>query len=130
VTVRDKGWPLFVPLAEEGWVEGEVPARVARSYLEDLAGSGIDTLVLGCTHYPVLRGVIAQAIGPGVALVDSAEASSAAVVEMLSSRAQLAAGVDEPVHRYYVTDVPEDFARVGERFLGRPIRSSEQVDIA
>ena len=74
--------------------------------------------------------VIAQAVGPGVALVDSAEASSAAVVDLLSSRAQLATGVEEPVHRYYVTDVPEDFVRVGERFLGHSIRSAEQVDIA
>jgi len=130
VKVVDKPCPLFVPLAEEGWVAGEVPARVARSYLEDFAESGIDTLVLGCTHYPVLRGVIAQAVGPGVALVDSAEASSAAVVDLLSSRAQLATGVEEPVHRYYVTDVPEDFVRVGERFLGHSIRSAEQVDIA
>jgi glutamate racemase len=130
VTVVGKPCPLFVPLAEEGWVEGDVPARVARSYLGELAGSGIDTLVLGCTHYPVLRGVISEAVGREILLVDSAEASSAAVVELLSSRGQLADGVGEPFHRYYVTDVPEDFVRVGERFLGHPIRSAEQVDIA
>ena len=68
--------PLFVPLAEEGWVQGDVPRLVARAYLAPLRQAGIDTLVLGCTHYPLLRGVLAEELGPEVTLVDSADATA------------------------------------------------------
>ncbi len=121
--------PLFVPLAEEGWTSGEVPALVAREYLTPLAAEQIDTLVLGCTHYPLLREVI-SAVLPGVALVDSADATASAAAALLQER-QLLAPVGTPVGaRYYVTDVPERFARVGARFLGKEISEATQVDIS
>ena len=75
--------PLLVPLAEEGWTEGEVPQLVARRYLEPLVRQGIDALVLGCTHYPLLRGVFARVLGAGVKIVDSATATAREVRERL-----------------------------------------------
>jgi glutamate racemase len=130
VKVKARACPLFVPLAEEGWMTGEVPHLVAREYLADFARDGVDTLVLGCTHYPLLKGVIAEVVGPSVTLVDSAEATAEAVAELLSQRNLLAPEGGTPGHGYYVTDVPERFVEVGARFLGRPIPSAEQVDLS
>jgi glutamate racemase len=122
--------PLFVPLAEEGWLTGEVPRLVAQSYLADLTSSGVDTLVLGCTHYPLLREVIAEVVGPTVELVDSAEATAQTVAELLRAEGQLAPPGQVAEHQYFVTDVPERFVEVGARFLGRPISNAEQVDVS
>ena len=129
VRVRARACPLFVPLAEEGWTGGDVPRLVAGEYLADFAREGVDTLVLGCTHYPLLKGVIAAAVGPQVALVDSAEATAEAVAQRLAQDGQLASAARTPEHAYYVTDVPERFVEVGARFLGRPIAAAEQVDL-
>ncbi len=121
--------PLFVPLAEEGWTEGEVVDLVARRYLADFASFEADTLVLGCTHYPLLRQAIARAVGEQVRLVDSAEATAEAVTALLAAHG-LAAGAGAPAqHRCFVTDLPERFAEVGARFLERPIERPELVDI-
>ncbi|WP_224366834.1 glutamate racemase [Hyalangium versicolor] len=130
VRVKARACPLFVPLAEEGWTVGEVPHLVAREYLADFAREGVDTLVLGCTHYPLLKGVIAEVVGPSMALVDSAEATAEAVAELLTQRELLAPEGSPTTHGYYVTDVPERFVEVGARFLGRPIPSAEQVDLS
>jgi len=130
VTVLARACPLFVPLAEEGWTTGDVPRLAARRYLEELVDGGVDTLVLGCTHYPLLRGVIAEAVGPEVALVDSAEATAEAVAALLAGRGELGAGPAPPEHRYLVTDTPERFVDVAARFLGQPVQSVEQVDIS
>jgi glutamate racemase len=129
VEVVARACPLFVPLAEEGWTSGEVPRLVAARYLEELAGARVDTLVLGCTHYPLLRGIIAEAVGPDVALVDSAEATAEAVAALLEARGELGTGSPSD-HRYFLTDIPERFVDVATRFLGQPVRSVEQVDIA
>jgi glutamate racemase len=129
VAVTARACPLFVPLAEEGWTTGDVPLMVARRYLAELAAAEVDTLVLGCTHYPLLRGVIAEAVGPEVALVDSAEATAEAVAALLETRGALN-GDPNPEHRYFLTDVPGHFADVAARFLGKRVESVEQVDIA
>jgi glutamate racemase len=129
VRVSVKACPLFVPLAEEGWTEGEVPRLVAREYLAGFSGEGVDVLVLGCTHYPLLRGVISGVVGEGIALVDSAEATAAAVRARLIASGSLAEG-RAPGHAFYVTDVPDRFREVGARFLGRAIPSAELVDLA
>jgi glutamate racemase len=117
--------PLFVPLAEEGWTDpdDEVVRAVAHRYLAPLAHSGVDVLVLGCTHYPLLKGAIAKEL-PGVVLVDSAEAIAVEVAERLAGDLGGAAA-----HRFFVTDTPDRFLAVAERFLGRPVAGAEQVDI-
>jgi len=130
VQVLSRACPLFVPLAEEGWTSGEVPRLVARRYLEEFAGAGVDTLVLGCTHYPLLKGVIAEVVGPGVELVDSAEATAVTVAALLAARGGEASPSAEPIHRYFLTDVPERFADLAARFLGQPVQDVEQVDIS
>jgi glutamate racemase len=126
VQVFSKPCPLFVPLAEEGWIDGEVPRRVAREYLGDLAERGIDTLVLGCTHYPLLKGVIAETMGKDVTLVDSAEATAAVARDMLGAAG--GGGGRPPSYRFLVSDAPESFARVGKFFLGHEVDQVEWVD--
>ncbi len=117
--------PLLVPLAEEGWTDpdDEVVRAVARRSLAPLAQAGIDALVLGCTHYPLLKGAVAKEL-PGVALVDSAEAIASEVGERLRSNVG-----GSSTHRFFVTDTPDRFLIVAERFLGRAITSAEQIDI-
>jgi glutamate racemase len=129
VRVTARACPLFVPLAEEGWTHGDVPRLVAREYLQGFERERVDTLVLGCTHYPLLKDIIAEVVGPGVALVDSAEATAAAVAGLLEREGTLAPAGHAPTHGFFVTDVPERFVEVGARFLGRPIAAAEQVDL-
>lgn len=128
--VIGRACPLFVPLAEEGWVDNEIARATAALYLKDLKSAGIDTLVLGCTHYPLLEDVIREAVGPEVVLVDSAQATaSVARARLLERRllveGQEAAGEDH----FFVTDSSERFREVGTRFLGGPLRGLEQIDI-
>ncbi|MCI0574204.1 MAG: glutamate racemase [Myxococcaceae bacterium] len=127
--VLARACPLFVPLAEEGWLGGDVPRLVAREYLAPFRGGEVDTLVLGCTHYPLLSEVIAEEAGSGIRLVDSAEATADAVAQLLEAQGMLAPVSAELRHAFFVTDVPERFAEVGARFLGRPIERAEQIDI-
>ena len=116
--------PLFVPLAEEGWTDpdDEIVRGVVHRYLAPLRGEAIDTLVLGCTHYPLLRAAIAAEL-PGVALVDSAETVAAEV------RALLPGARGQGRHRFFVTDTPERFLAVAGRFLGRPVEHAVHVDV-
>lgn len=120
--------PLFVPLAEEGWLSGSVPETVAAAYLAGLLEQDIDTLVLGCTHYPLLAGVIQQIVGPQVALVDSAEETAREVEALLDARGLRADGVGEGRHHFLASDAPANLARAGERFLGRALHDVEWVD--
>ncbi|MCB9761555.1 MAG: glutamate racemase [Alphaproteobacteria bacterium] len=120
--------PLFVPLAEEGWTEGEVAALVAERYLAPLRG-GPDTLILGCTHFPLLRGVVAAAL-PGVEVIDSAHAAADAVAAMLDAQGLLRDPSSAPgQHRFQVTDNLERFHVVGERFLQRDPGPVQLVDL-
>lgn len=121
--------PLFVPLAEEGWTEGEVARLVAEKYLAAFAEKRIDTLVLGCTHYPLLKGVISQVLGPAIRLVDSAEAVADETARVLESSGLKAMRERGEEHHFYVTDSSRRFAEVGTRFLGTPLGRLEQVDI-
>jgi len=129
--VLSQACPLFVPLAEEGWTDDEVARSVARAYLEPFRRAGVDVLVLGCTHYPLLRRVIGEIMGPKVALVDSAESVAAEVGGLLGGAPALAArgGAATPEHHFYVTDAPEPFQVVAERFLGRTIRCLEWASL-
>jgi glutamate racemase len=126
-TVEQVACPLFVPLVEEGWSGTPVAAEVARSYLEPLVAKGIDTLVLGCTHYPLMKGVLAGVMGDGVALVDTAEETAQDVKRLLEARGLAATRRHED--RYFVSDIPHRFREEAAAFLGSPLGEVVQVDL-
>jgi len=119
--------PLFVPLAEEGWVDNEIARRTAETYLRSLRRSGIDTLILGCTHYPLLEGVIRETIGSGVTIVDSATSTARAVRDLLR-RHRLSHPAGTGATHFFVTDAPERFVKVGSRFLGAQVDSAVRIE--
>lgn len=124
-----KACPLFVPLAEEGWTSGPVPEAVAREYLEPLLDENVDTLVLGCTHYPLLRDVIEECAGPSVTVVDSASATARAVSAVIAERnLACTAPANGRSTLFLVSDGPESFSRVGRRFMGHDLTNVEWVD--
>jgi glutamate racemase len=128
--------PLFVPLAEEGWASEPETFSIAKKYLRSIAKQLPDALVLGCTHYPILRDVIQQTVGENVTLIDSGEAT-AEEVETLLNTAGLANAERPPRDRqlcddldnFYVTDAAERFARVAERFLGSQPSVLEAIEV-
>jgi glutamate racemase len=137
IVVTERACPLFVPLTEEGWADAEVARTVADTYLNDLR-SKIDTLVLGCTHYPILRGVIQEAVGEQVRLIDSGEATAKEVKRLLETKGlagseQGTSAQDrrlcDDLDHFYVTDAAERFARVAERFLGSKPARLEAVEV-
>jgi glutamate racemase len=129
--------PLLVPLTEEGWIEGEVPRLVVRRYVEPLIAAGASVIVLGCTHFPLLKGLIAEAAeefaGYAVPIVDSAEATAAVVAEWIADE-RLAKAPSERVPEQklelLVTDLPASFSAVAGRFLGGDASDASQVDLA
>jgi len=136
-TVVERACPLFVALAEEGWADNEVARMIAETYLQDLR-AGIDTLVLGCTHYPILRAVIQQTVGDGVQLIDSGEATAVEVKSLLKEKnlarltrptGALERQLCDDLDHFYVTDAAERFSRVAERFLGSKPSRLEAVEI-
>jgi len=138
IEIYTRPCPLLVPLVEEGWTDHPVTAQVIDVYLNELraeaAAQGLkpDTLVLGCTHYPLLRPLIERAVRPGVKVIDSAESAAQAAVELFkgSHDAQAAAGATaETEVRCFATDSVEKFERLGSRFLGRPVGHVELVDL-
>ena len=136
--VIERACPLFVSLAEEGWANSDVARLVARDYLADFSQSSIGALVLGCTHYPILRDVIGETVGGEITLIDSGAATAADVESLLENLALLH---DDPIGLYherqlcddldhfYVTDAAERFAKVAERFLGSAPSILEAVEI-
>lgn len=129
VSVLARPCPLFVPLAEEGWIDNDVARMTAELYLDELKRAGVDTLVLGCTHYPLLKKVIAEVMGPDVTLVDSAEETARTVAGILQDKKMLRPPAEDGNHHYYVTDVPAGFIRVGNRFLGGKLGDVYQVSL-
>lgn len=128
LTVIARACPLFVPLAEEGWVDNQVARLTAQSYLLPLREKKIDTLVLGCTHYPLLEGVIREVIGDGVCLVNSGKETAKEVKRILDREDLIRPGKKGGVYRFYVTDNGERFREVGERFMGRELNRVEEID--
>lgn len=125
--------PLLVPLVEEGWIEGDVPRLAVERYLAPLLGADTGVIVLGCTHYPVLRGVIEDAArslaGKPIPVVDSAEATAAAVGALLESRGLRAPASDPGSLEVLVTDLPASFLQMAERCLGTSVPSTSQIDL-
>ena len=116
--VLSRSCPLFVPLVEEGWHDDPVTEEVARRYLGELLGQGVDTLVLGCTHYPLLKPLLQRVAGPDVSLVDSASAVAEELAQGLAERDLLTDGDAEPAHRLFVTDANDGFHEFARRILG------------
>ncbi|MCU1304456.1 MAG: Glutamate racemase [Candidatus Sulfotelmatobacter sp.] len=132
---REKACPLLVPLVEEGWTEHPVTERVADIYLREAFDDGFheaDTLVLGCTHYPLIKPLLRRMAPPHVSIVDSAESTARAVSGHLQNL--LVPALDEerrgrPRLKFFATDSVEKFRKLGERFLGHPIEEVEHVDL-
>src|SRR3954469_15305844 len=125
--------PLLVPLAEEGWTDGEVPTLAARRYLEPLARAGVDVVILGCTHYPLLFDVIEREakamIGPHVTILNSASVVAQEVAGFLDERDLLRRSNEPGTTQLYVTDVPRTFDETAARFLGERAGAAEQIDL-
>jgi glutamate racemase len=122
--------PLFVPLVEEGWTDREATRLIAREYLEPLAEAQVDTIVLGCTHYPLLAPMLSELTQPGVRLIDSAAETAAEARRTLIEHNLVAPQVKStPAHRFVASDDPDHFLRVGQRFLGSAIDRVEKVTL-
>lgn len=125
--IYTRACPLLVPLVEEGFLEGEIAQKTVEHYLESLKASGIDTLLLGCTHYPLLRDLFQRVLGPEVKIVDSATATAAAVRERLHEMGLLRRG-SRGSQSFFVTETPDRFVRVGRRFLGPEVESAVRIE--
>lgn len=121
--------PLFVPLAEEGYLDKEATRLIAHDYLKTLIDVDIDTLVLGCTHYPLLKNVIAKVMGDKVKLVDSAEETARQVARLLEKNGINKPETDEAIYKLYVSDKPDRFSDLVHKFLGKRINNITRVDI-
>jgi glutamate racemase len=130
IEVFSKPCPLFVGLADEGWTEGAITELIARQYLSDLKETGIDVLVLGCTHYPLLKYVIQNTVGEGITLVDSAQETALEIESVLSQHKELNKSITNGTRKFYLTDVSDTFVSIAGRFLGEKIDNIEMVDIA
>jgi glutamate racemase len=127
--------PLFVPLAEEGYVDREATTLIARDYLQTMHDVDIDTLVLGCTHYPLLKEVLSGVMGDNVTLIDSGEETARVVSEALGAADLLRPASGPPSrhkgeHKFFVSDVPDKFTQVATRFLGEVLDKVTRIDIS
>ena len=120
LNIYAKSCPLFVPLIEEGWVDNEVTEKVAEIYLTELKKHNIDTLILGCTHYPLIKKTIQKVMGDDVILIDSGESVALWLKNFLKKKKILAKNKN-PFYYYYLTDFPQRFKKIAERFLGEKI---------
>jgi len=120
--------PLFVPFVEEGFLDGEVVRKMAQEYLRPLKEAKVDTLILGCTHYPLLRPVIQKVVGDGVRIINSAKQVAVEVKEILSAQGQLESRSHTGKQRFFVSDNPEWFTGLAKTFLGRPITDAKKAD--
>jgi len=129
IEVFQQSCPLFVSLAEEGWVDDDITYQIAERYLESLKTKSIDTLILGCTHYPLLKNVIGKAIGEEVVLVDSAEEVASIVKQNLENNDMLLNVTDEK-NKFFVTDEIKRFIEVGRIFFGSNLDEVSRVDLS
>jgi glutamate racemase len=123
--ITARACPLFVPLVEEGWIDHPVTRLVAREYLEPFVEERINALVLGCTHYPLLKSLLCRTIGAGVTLIDSAAETAAEAGRVLRDAALEAPTGTTPTHRFVASDDPLQFLQLGQRFLGDAIEGVE-----
>ncbi len=126
--IYTRACPLLVPLAEEGWTDNQVAQLTIEHYLESLKQSGIDTLLLGCTHYPLLTAMFVQVLGPKVRIVDSATATASEVRARLKALKLLRRSGHAGRQSFFVTETPDRFSRVGRRFLGPQVDSAVRIE--
>ena len=125
VTITVRACPLFVPLVEEGWTDHDATRLIAREYLEPLVAAKVDTLVLGCTHYPLLKPLLRDVLGSQVCLIDSAEETAAETARTLAGASLTADDEADPSYRFISSDDPLQFLQLGQRFLGGTIEGVE-----
>ena len=125
VFITARACPLFVPLVEEGWTDHDATRLIAREYLEPMIAADIDTLVLGCTHYPLLKPLLRDVLGPDVRLIDSAEETAAETARTLAAANLTASDGADPTYRFVASDDPLQFLQLGQRFLGDTIEGVE-----
>jgi glutamate racemase len=127
--ITARACPLLVPLVEEGWTEAEATGIIAREYLMPMRDAHIDTLVLGCTHYPLLKPLFAQILGGDVRLIDSARETAAETGRVLDEQGLRADASATPRHRFIASDAPQQFLELGQRFLGSAIERVETLTL-
>jgi glutamate racemase len=123
--VTAQACPLFVPLVEEGWTDRDATGLIAREYLAPVVAARVDTLVLGCTHYPLLKPLLHEVLGPDVRLIDSAEETAAETARVLTEQGIAAAPGATPAYHFVCSDDPSRFLALGQRFLGSAIDDVE-----
>lgn len=123
-----KACPLFVPLVEEGWNNGKITEDIINVYLKNLVDKKIDTIILGCTHYPLLKETIKKVIGKKINIIDSANAVALAVKALLTEK-KLLRSSGKATYKFYVSDGPEKFKNIGSKFLGKKILTVKKVEI-
>jgi glutamate racemase len=128
VEVFAQACPLFVPLAEEGWTHHKATDMIAKEYLFPLKLEKIDALVLGCTHYPILKDAIRNAINGNVTLIDSGEATAVEVERLLDQKDLRNPSKLKPRLQFYVSDLPAKFTEIGERFLGQKMGRVQRAE--
>jgi glutamate racemase len=131
IEVFTQSCPLFVPLAEQGWCDpdDEVVLLTAKRYLDPLKAHAIDSLVLGCTHYPLLKGAIQTFMGTGVTLIDSAQETAKEVAQVLQERQIQTERIGEGQSMFFLTDIPHRFKEMARLFLGKEIENVHLIDI-
>ncbi|MFH2054708.1 MAG: glutamate racemase [bacterium] len=129
VKVFSMACPLFVPLVEEGYLDREATYLIAQDYLVPFLTNGVDTLVLGCTHYPLLKPLLRRVLGDSVTLIDSAVETAAAAQRLLTELDLLQIAERRGKHKFYVSDIPDQFARMARHFLGEEVGNVIRIDI-
>lgn len=129
VRVKSRACPLFVPLVEEGWIDNEVALAACKRYLDGMLTEEIDTLILGCTHYPLLSNIISDVIGSGIEIVDSAETTAQELSALLAKSGLATKNSGSASHRIYVTDLPARFESIAHRFLKGDLPTVTRVDL-
>ena len=128
VQVASQACPLFVPLAEEGWFEKKSTIDIAQEYLRPIKNAKVDTLILGCTHYPLLKSVLHKVMGKGVKLVDSTQTVVGEVKGLLENTGKARISKTQPKYKFLVSDQPKHFRKLAKRFLGFNIKNVQRCD--
>ncbi|MFH0948205.1 MAG: glutamate racemase [Elusimicrobiota bacterium] len=129
IKVFQQPCPLFVPLVEEGWTDGKITKDIAKVYLQPLKKACCDVVILGCTHYPMLKKIIQEVVGRNIKLIDSAEEVSKDVKKILFGNGLIRAAKNHGHLRFYVSDSPDKFSELGKIFLGKIVTDVKKVDI-